>query len=112
MTHWKDWKDDEKPETAFSSVAGSNLKQKEIFGLVCQDFRDYEWNLWTIDRGFWNIGFFRINYDTPIDPAFEAVHTEVYGPGKLQEYGALNMKKKNWSRGASKRDDVKKWMKN
>ena len=25
---------------------------------------------------------------------FEAVHAEVDGPGKLQDYGALNMKKK------------------
>ena len=29
-----------------------------------------------------------------IDPVFEAFHVEVDGPGKLQEYGALNIKKK------------------
>ena len=44
---------------------------------------------------FWHIEIFFINY-TPI----EAVLIEVDGPKNLQEYGALNMQKKNWSRGA------------
>ena len=89
-----DWKDDEKLEAALRSLVATNLKHKEIFGLVCRDFPDYEWSLWTLDSGFWHIEIFRINQDTPIDPVFEAVHAEVDGPGKLQEYGALNMKKK------------------
>ena len=40
--------------------------------------------------------------DTPIDPVFEAVHAEVDGPGKLQEYEALNIKKKSIQRGLKK----------
>ena len=44
---------------------------------------------------------------------FEGIHAEVDGPGNLQEYGALKMKKKSLSRGAWKRGDwCKKWMKN
>ena len=65
---------------------------KKIFALVCRDFPDHEWSFRTL--GFWHIEIFCINEDTPIDPVFEAVHAEVDGPGKLQEYGALNMKKK------------------
>ena len=44
---------------------------------------------------------------------FEAVHAEVDGPGKLQEYGALNMKKKIDPEGLEKgATDVEKLMKN
>ena len=35
-----------------------------------------------------------LNEDIPIKPVFEAVNTEVDSPGELQEYGALNIKKK------------------
>ena len=42
MTSWSDWKDDEKPEAALRSLVATNLKHKEIFGLVCRDFPDYE----------------------------------------------------------------------
>ena len=37
---------------------------------------------------------FLLTKDTSIGPLFEAVHAEVNGTGKLQEYGALNVKKK------------------
>ena len=37
-------------------------------------------------------------------PVFEAAHAEVDGSGKLQQYGAINMKK-NRFRGAWKRGD-------
>ena len=40
------------------------------------------------------IEIFCINEDIPIEPVFEAVNAEVDSPGELQEYGALNMKKK------------------
>ena len=44
---------------------------------------------------------------------FEAVNAEVDSPGRLQEYGVLNMKKKidpeELEKGAI---DVKKWLKN
>ena len=44
---------------------------------------------------------------------FEAVHVEVDGPGKLQEYGPLNLKKKIDPEGLEKGQiDVKKLMKN
>ena len=39
-----------------------------------------------------------------INPVFEAVHTEADGPENLQEHRALNMKKKNPSRGLLKRN--------
>ena len=56
---------------------------------------------------------FCINQDTPIDPVFEAVYTEVDGPEKLQEYGTLNMKKNIDPEGLEKGViDVKKLMKN
>ena len=43
----------------------------------------------------------------------EVVHAEVDGPGKLQEYGALNLKKKIDPEGLEKGAiDVKKLMKN
>ena len=58
MTSWSDWKDDEKIEAA---LIVTNLKTKEIFVLVCWDFPDYEWNFWTLDRGFWHTEIFRIN---------------------------------------------------
>ena len=47
MTSWNDCKDDEKVEAALRSVVATNLnlKNKEIFVLVCWDFQDYEWNL-------------------------------------------------------------------
>ena len=35
-----------------------------------------------------------LNEDIPIKPVFKAVNTEVDSPGELQEYGALNIKKK------------------
>ena len=35
-------KDDEKLEAALTSIAATNLKYKEMFGLVCWDFTDYE----------------------------------------------------------------------
>ena len=45
-------------------------------------------------------------------PVFEAAHAEVDGSGKLQQYGAINMKKID-SEGLEKGAiDVKKWMKN
>ena len=94
MTSWSDWKDDQKLEAGLRSFVATNLKHKEIFGLVCRDFLDYEWSLGTLDRRFRHIEIFGINKDTPIDPVFEVVHAEVDGLGKLQEYGALNMKKK------------------
>ena len=44
---------------------------------------------------------------------FEAVNAEVDSPGRLQEYGALNMKKKIGQEGLEKvAIDVKEWMKN
>ena len=61
MTSWSDWKDDEKLEAALRSLAATNLKHKEIFGLVCRDFPDFEWSLRTLDRGFRHIEIFRIN---------------------------------------------------
>ena len=43
----------------------------------------------------------------------EVVHAEVDGPGKLQEYGALNLKKKIDPEGLEKGAiDVKKLMEN
>ena len=36
---------------------------------------------------------------------FEAVHAEVDGPGNLQEYGTLNMKRKIDPEGLEKRGD-------
>ena len=43
----------------------------------------------------------------------EVVHAEVDGPGKLQEYGALNLKRKIDPEGLEKGAiDVKKLMKN
>ena len=43
----------------------------------------------------------------------EVVHAKVDGPGKLQEYGALNLKKKIDPEGLEKGAiDVKKLMKN
>ena len=42
MTTWRDWKDTEKLETAMRSLVATNLKDEEIFGLVCRDFPDYE----------------------------------------------------------------------
>ena len=59
------------------------------------------------------IELFRINKDTPIEPVFQAVNAEVDGPGELQEYGALNMKKKIYAEGLEKKpSDIRKWMKN
>ena len=78
------------------SLVATNVKQKEIFGLVCRDFRDNEWSLRTLDRGFWYIEIFRINQDTPIDPLFESVHAEVDSPGKLQ---GIKYDEKNQPRG-------------
>ena len=44
---------------------------------------------------------------------FEAIHAEVDGPGKLQGFGALNMKKKIDPEGIEKEaTNVKKLMKN
>ena len=43
---------------------------------------------------------------------FGAVHAEVDGPGKLQEYGALNIKKKIDPEGLEKGNWCKKRMKN
>ena len=48
MTSWSDWKDDEKLEAALRSLVATILKHKEIFGLVCRDFPDYEWSLWIL----------------------------------------------------------------
>ena len=45
----------------------------------------------------------KLTKDIPIDSVFEAVHAEVDGPGKLQEFGALNMKKKSIQRVLKKR---------
>ena len=42
MTSSSDWKDDEKLEAALRLLIATNLKYKEIFGLVCRDFPDYE----------------------------------------------------------------------
>ena len=61
MTSWSDWKDEQKLEAALISLIETNLKDKEILGLVCWEFPDYEWSLWTLDRGFWHIQIFRIN---------------------------------------------------
>ena len=36
------WKDNEKLEVTLKSLISTNLKHKEIFGLVCRDFPDYE----------------------------------------------------------------------
>ena len=58
MTSWSDWKDDEKVEAALRSLVVTNLKNKKIFVLVCWDLPDYEWNLWTLDPGFWHIEIF------------------------------------------------------
>ena len=44
--------------------------------------------------GFGILKFFVLTTMNQIDPVFEAFHVEVDGPGKLQEYGALNIKKK------------------
>ena len=38
MTTWRDWKDTEKLETAMRSLVATNLKDEEIFGLVCLGF--------------------------------------------------------------------------
>ena len=62
MTSCSDWKDDEKLEAALRSLVTTNLKDKEIFSLVCRDFPDYEWSLLALDRGFWHIEIFRINF--------------------------------------------------
>ena len=43
------------------SFVATNLKHKEMFGLICRDFPDYEWSLKTLERGFWHIEIFRIN---------------------------------------------------
>ena len=61
MTNWSDWKDDQKLETALRSLVATDLKVKDLFGLVCRDFPDYEWSLWALDREFGNIEIFRIN---------------------------------------------------
>ena len=42
MTTWRDWNDTEKLETAMRSLVATNLKDEEMFGLVCRDFPDYE----------------------------------------------------------------------
>ena len=44
MTGSSDWKEDEKREAALISLEVNNLKHKEIFGLVCQDFSYSERN--------------------------------------------------------------------
>ena len=63
--------------------------------------------------GFRILKFFVLTKDTSKEPVFEAVHAEVDGPGKLQEYGALNMKKKIYPEGLEKGAiDVKKLMRN
>ena len=89
-----DWKEDEKLEAPLRSLVATNLKHKEKFALVCRDFLNYKWSLWIYDREFWYIETFLLTKDTLIDPVFEAVYAEVNGPGKLQEYGALNVEKK------------------
>ena len=90
---------------AWSYLVATSLKNKEIFFLVCWDFPDYEWSLCTLDRGFWHIEIFCINYDTPIDPVFEAVNAEVESPGRLQGIRSIKYEEKNRSRGALKRGD-------
>ena len=47
-------------------------------------------------------------------PVFEAAHAEVDGSGKLQQYRAINMKKKKIDSDGLEKGaiDVKKWMKN
>ena len=42
MTSLSDWKDEEKLEAALRSIVVINLKHKDMFGLVCRDFPDYE----------------------------------------------------------------------
>ena len=104
MTRWR---------KTWSCLVTTNLKSKEILALVCWDFPHYEWSFWTLDRGFWHIEIVCINSDTPIDPVFEAVNAEVESSGKLNEYRALNMKKKINPEGLEKEMiGVKKWMKN
>ena len=61
MASWSDWKDDEKLEVTLRTLVAANPKHKEIFGLVCPDFPDYEWSLRTLDNRFWYIEIFRIN---------------------------------------------------
>ena len=59
--------------------------------------------------GFGILKFFVLTKDTSIDPVFEAIHAEVDGPRKLQEYRALKMKKKiNPERLKKGATDVKK----
>ena len=41
MTSWSDWKDEEKLEATLSSPVATNLKHKEILGVVYQDFQDF-----------------------------------------------------------------------
>ena len=45
MASWSAWKDDEKLEAALRLLVAINLEYKEIFGLVCPDFVDYEQNM-------------------------------------------------------------------
>ena len=63
--------------------------------------------------GFGTLKFFVLTKNTSKDPVFEAVHAEVDGPGKLQGFGALNMKKKIDPEGIEKEaTNVEKLMKN
>ena len=91
-TNANNWADDENLKHDLEEYVLNNFKRAEVLDFMRKEYPEYTWSLRTLDRRlrYFNISY--IDYQTDVDTVRAVVQKEVWGPGQLLGYRAMNQK--------------------
>ena len=87
-----DWEDDEDLEDDIKRYVMQNLKRNEILDFLKRDYPQYAWSLPTLSRRMRTFSIRYVDYNVDVDSVWEAVSSELAGPGKLLGYRSMQRK--------------------
>ena len=88
----EDWIEDEQLATDIRKYVMQNMKREEALDFLRLDYPQYAWSLLTLSRRMCHFGIKYVNHDTDLEEVWQAIQTELDGPGKLLGYRTMQRK--------------------